>query len=196
MHKKLSTKENSSINSFIDEALFFNLKHNIFIRHNKEEVFEKDILDCLPLVENIKSKQKVLDLGSGGGFPGIILAILKPDCEIHLLEKSQKKCYFLNKTKDNLKLKNVSVLKTKIDEKNQLGQYNVITARAFSSTKNILDLTKNNLKKNGKYLLLKGRLEKIEEEMSAINKNNYKYEIIKLENENYERHIVQIKKNE
>jgi 16S rRNA (guanine527-N7)-methyltransferase len=121
---------------------------------------------------------------------------LKPDCEIHLLEKSQKKCYFLNKTKDNLKLKNVSVLKTKIDEKNQLGQYNVITARAFSSTKNILDLTKNNLKKNGKYLLLKGRFEKIEEEMSAINKNNYKYEIIKLENENYERHIVQIKKNE
>jgi 16S rRNA (guanine527-N7)-methyltransferase len=196
MHKKLSTKENSSINSFIDEALFFNLKHNIFIRHNKEEVFEKDILDCLPLVKNIKPKQKVLDLGSGGGFPGIILAILKPDCEIHLLEKSQKKCYFLNKTKDNLKLKNVSVLKTKIDEKNQLGQYNVITARAFSSTKNILDLTKNNLKKNGKYLLLKGRFEKIEEEMSAINKNNYKYEIIKLENENYERHIVQIKKNE
>ena len=154
MHKKLSTKENSSINSFIDEALFFNLKHNIFIRHNKEEVFEKDILDCLPLVENIKPKQKVLDLGSGGGFPGIILAILKPDCEIHLLEKSQKKCYFLNKIKDNLKLKNVSVLKTKIDEKNQLEQYNVITARAFSSTKNILDLTKNNLKKNGKYLLL------------------------------------------
>ena len=45
MHKKLSTKENSSINSFIDEALFFNLKHNIFIRHNKEEDFEKDILD-------------------------------------------------------------------------------------------------------------------------------------------------------
>jgi hypothetical protein len=44
--------------------------------------------------------------------------------------------------------------------------------------------------------LLKGRFEKIEEEMSAINKNNYKYEIIKLENENYERHIVQIKKNE
>ena len=91
-------------------------------------------------IENIKPKQKVLDLGSGGGFPGIILAILKPDCEIHLLEKSQKKCYFLNKIKDNLKLKNVSVLKTKIDEKNQLEQYNVITARAFSSTKNMKDI--------------------------------------------------------
>jgi 16S rRNA (guanine527-N7)-methyltransferase len=112
------------------------------------------------------------------------------------LEKSQKKCYFLNKTKDQLKLKNLRVLKTKINEKNQLEQYNVITARAFSSTKNILDLTKTNLKKNGMYLLLKGRIEKIEEEMSAINKNNYKYEIIKLENEKYERHLVKIKKNE
>jgi 16S rRNA (guanine527-N7)-methyltransferase len=196
MHKKLSTKEKDLINSFIDEALLFNLKHNIFIRSNKEEVFEKDFFDCLPLVKKIQPEQKVLDLGSGGGFPGIVLAILKPDCEIHLLEKSQKKCYFLNKTKDKLKLKNVRVLKTKINEKNQLEQYNVITARAFSSTKNILDLTKTNLKKNGKYLLLKGRIEKIEEEVSAINKNNYKYEIIKLENEKYERHLVQIKKNE
>ena len=196
MHKKLSTKEKDLINNFIDEALLFNLKHNIFIRSNKEEVFEKDIFDCLPLVEKIQHEQKILDLGSGGGFPGIILAILKPDCEIHLLEKSQKKCYFLNKTKDKLRLKNVRVLKTKINEKNQLEQYNVITARAFSSTKNILDLTKTNLKKNGKYLLLKGRIEKIEEEMSAINKNNYKYEIIKLENEKYERHLVKIKKNE
>ena len=196
MHKKLSTKEKDLINNFIDEALLFNLKHNIFIRSNKEEVFEKDIFDCLPLVEKIQHEQKILDLGSGGGFPGIILAILRPDCEIHLLEKSQKKCYFLNKTKDKLRLKNVRVLKTKINEKNQLEQYNVITARAFSSTKNILDLTKTNLKKNGKYLLLKGRIEKIEEEMSAINKNNYKYEIIKLENEKYERHLVKIKKNE
>ena len=91
MHKKLSTKEKDLINSFIDEALLFNLKHNIFIRSNKEEVFEKDFFDCLPLVKKIQPEQKVLDLGSGGGFPGIVLAILKPDCEIHLLEKSQKK---------------------------------------------------------------------------------------------------------
>jgi len=113
-----------------------------------------------------------------------------------LLEKSQKKCYFLNKTKDALKLKNTKVLKTTISQKNSLEKYSVITARAFSSTKNILDLTKNNLKENGRYLLLKGRAEKIEEEITAINTNNYKYEIIELENKKYERHIVQITKNE
>ena len=63
-----------------------------------------------------------------------------------------------------------------------------------NSNNNILDLTKNNLKENGRYLLLKGRAEKIEEEITAINTNNYKYEIIELENKKYERHIVQITK--
>jgi len=196
MHKNFSKKEKEKIELYVQEALAFNKKHNLFIRANKNEVFEKDILDCVPLVEKIEKESKILDLGSGGGFPGVVLAILRPDCEVHLLEKSQKKCYFLNKTKDTLKLNNIKVLKQTISKNNTLEEYSTITARAFSSTQNILNLTERNLKKNGKYLLLKGRIEKIEEEMAAINTNNYKYEIIELDNKKYERHIVQIKKNE
>ena len=196
MYKNFSKTEKEKIELYIQEALTFNKKHNLFIRTNKDEVFEKDIFDCLPLVEKIEKESKILDLGSGGGFPGFVLAILRPDCEVHLLEKSQKKCYFLNKTKDTLKLNNIKVLKQTISKNNTLEEYPTITARAFSSTQNILNLTEKNLKKNGKYLLLKGRIEKIEEEMAAINTNNYKYEIIELDNKKYERHIVQIKKNE
>ena len=196
MHKNFSKTEKEKIELYVQEALAFNKKHNLFIRANKDEVFEKDILDCVPLVEKIEKESKILDLGSGGGFPGVVLAILRPDCEVHLLEKSQKKCYFLNKTKDTLKLNNIKVLKQTISKNNTLEEYPTITARAFSSTQNILNLTERNLKKNGKYLLLKGRIEKIEEEMAAINTNNYKYEIIELDNKKYERHIVQIKKNE
>ena len=196
MHKNFSKTEKEKIELYVQEALAFNKKHNLFIRANKDEVFEKDILDCVPLVEKIEKESKILDLGSGGGFPGVVLAILRPDCEVHLLEKSQKKCYFLNKTKDTLRLDNIKVLKQTISKNNTLEEYPTITARAFSSTQNILNLTEKNLKKNGKYLLLKGRIEKIEEEMAAINTNNYKYEIIELDNKKYERHIVQIKKNE
>ena len=196
MHKNFSKTEKEKIELYVQEALAFNKKHNLFIRANKNEVFEKDILDCVPLVEKIEKESKILDLGSGGGFPGVVLAILRPDCEVHLLEKNQKKCYFLNKTKDTLKLNNIKVLKQTISKNNTLEEYPTITARAFSSTQNILNLTEKNLKKNGKYLLLKGRIEKIEEEMAAINTNNYKYEIIELDNKKYERHIVQIKKNE
>ena len=196
MHKNFSKTEKEKIELYVQEALAFNKKHNLFIRANKDEVFEKDILDCVPLVEKIEKESKILDLGSGGGFPGVVLAILRPDCEVHLLEKSQKKCYFLNKIKDTLRLDNIKVLKQTITKNNTLEEYPTITTRAFSSTQNILNLTEKNLKKNGKYLLLKGRIEKIEEEMAAINTNNYKYEIIELDNKKYERHIVQIKKNE
>jgi 16S rRNA G527 N7-methylase RsmG len=117
-------------------------------------------------------------------------------CEIHLLEKSKKKCYFLNKTIDLLGLKNAKVLDTVINKNNNLGSYSLITARAFSSTANILKLTQNNLDDGGKYVLLKGKKEKISEELATINTNKYKYEIIKLENKKYERHLVEIKKSE
>lgn len=196
MHKDLSEGQKQKINLFIKEALTFNKKHNIFVRKNLDEIIEKDVLDCIPLTKKIDKNSSVLDLGSGGGFPGIIASIIKPEARIDLLEKSQKKCYFLNKTIDTLNLKNTKVLNTTLKKNNDLKEYSLITARAFSSTQNIIDLTKNNLKKGGSYVLLKGKIEKIEEELAPIDTNKYKYEIIKLVNKKYERHLVEIKRRE
>lgn len=196
MHKDLSEGQKQKINLFIEEALTFNKKHNIFVRKNLDEIIEKDVLDCIPLTKKIDKNSSVLDLGSGGGFPGIIASIIKPEARIDLLEKSQKKCYFLNKTIDTLNLKNTKVLNTTLKKNNDLKEYSLITARAFSSTQNIIDLTKNNLKKGGSYVLLKGKIEKIEEELAPIDTNKYKYEIIKLVNKKYERHLVEIKRRE
>lgn len=192
----ISKNQATQINTFVDSALEFNKKHNIFVRSNKEEVFEKDIFDCLPLIKNIDEKDKILDLGSGGGFPGILIGILKPQAQTRLLEKNQKKCYFLNKMKDLLSLTNTKIIKTTLNNKNNLGQFSLITARAFSSTDNILKLTANNLSGGGRYTLLKGKKEKILEEIKSLNTNKYKYEIIKIENKNSERHFLQIRVNE
>ena len=192
----ISKNQATQINTFVDSALEFNKKHNIFVRSNKEEVFEKDIFDCLPLIKNIDEKDKILDLGSGGGFPGILIGILKPQAQTRLLEKNQKKCYFLNKMKDLLSLTNTKIIKTTLNNKNNLGQFSLITARAFSSTDNILKLTANNLFEGGRYTLLKGKKEKILEEIKSLNTNKYKYEIIKIENKNSERHFLQIRVNE
>ena len=192
----ISENQASQINTFVDSAIEFNKKHNIFVRSNKEEVFEKDIFDCLPLIKNIDEKDKILDLGSGGGFPGILIGILKPQAQTRLLEKNQKKCYFLNKMTDLLSLTNTKIIKTTLNNKNNLGQFSLITARAFSSTDNILKLTANNLSKGGRYTLLKGKKEKILEEIKSLNTNKYNYEIIKIENKNSERHFLQIRINE
>ena len=192
----LSSGEVKNIHLFINEALFFNNKHNIFVRESFDDVLNKDIIDCMPLIKKIKNNTKILDLGSGGGFPGILIAILKANCEIHLVEKAQKKAYFLKKMKDMLKLKNTEVINNKLLSKNNIGFYDVITARAFSSTQNIIEITQNNIKTGSRYLLLKGREEKIKEELHSVDTNKYKYEIIKTDDSEHERHLVEINLNE
>ena len=207
MHKKLedrikeglpgqSNEELNKIKEFVLKAIEFNKSHNIFVREMAEEVFEKDILDCMPLIEKINHNEKILDMGSGGGFPGLLIAILRPECEIHLLEKNQKKCYFLNKIIHELNLVNAKTLNTNITPNNKLETYSLITSRAFSSTENTLKLSNKNLEKGGRYILLKGREEKIIEEIQSLDTNKYKCEIIKIENTTHERHLVEIKINE
>ena len=207
MHKKLedrikeslpgqSDEELNKIKEFVLKAIEFNKSHNIFVREMAEEVFEKDILDCMPLIKKINHNEKILDMGSGGGFPGLLIAILRPECEIHLLEKSQKKCYFLNKIIHELNLVNAKTLNTNITPNNKLETYSLITSRAFSSTENTLKLSNKNLEKGGRYILLKGREEKIIEEIQSLDTNKYKCEIIKIENTTHERHLVEIKINE
>ena len=207
MHKKLedrikeslpgqSDEELKKIKEFVLKAIEFNKSHNIFVREMAEEVFEKDILDCMPLIQKINNNEKILDMGSGGGFPGLLIAILRPECEIHLLEKSQKKCYFLNKIIHELNLVNAKTLNTNITPNNKLETYSLITSRAFSSTENTLKLSNKNLEKGGRYILLKGREEKIIEEIQSLDTNKYKCEIIKIENTTHERHLVEIKINE
>ena len=192
----LSSSEVKNIHLFINEALLFNNKHNIFVRERLDDVLNKDIIDCIPLIKKIKNNTKILDLGSGGGFPGILIAILKANCEIHLVEKTQKKAYFLKKMKDMLKLKNTEVINKKLLSKNNIGFYDVITARAFSSTQNIIEITQNNIKTGSRYLLLKGREEKIMKELHSVDTNKYKYEIIKIDDSEHERHLVEINLNE
>ena len=140
--------------------------------------------------------KSVLDLGSGGGFPGIILSITKPQNPINLLEGSEKKCYFLKKIKHELSLENANIINQTINQNNTLGTFDVITARAFASTQKILELTQKNTHKKTKYLLLKGKEKTINKELKDIDNTRYKYEIIKQDTSYLERNIILIKPNE
>ena len=196
MHNPFKEEEKNKINIFINLALEFNKTHNIFSRKEHDEVYKKDILDCEPLVKRIKNNTKILDLGSGGGFPGILLAITKPKSQISLIESSSKKCFFLRSVADKLTLKNTTIINKKIEPNNNIGVFDIITARAFASIDKITKLTKTNRNKDTEYLLLKGKNKTIQEELTDIDKNLYLYEIIKLDTKTYERNMVLIKNNE
>ena len=196
MHDGFSKEQKIKIEKFIDLAVEFNKTHNIFSRNKERDVYIKDILDCAPLTRHIKTKQTVLDLGSGGGFPGILLAITRPNNKISLVESSKKKGYFLRKTKEDLCLTNVKIINKTINKKNTFGVFDVITARAFANTKKILDITKHSTHRKTKYLLLKGKKTTINKELKDIDNKRYKCEIIKQDSKGFERNIVSIKINE
>ena len=188
--------EKEKIDQYIDLATTFNKTHNLFVRKDKEEIYNKDILDCLPIIKLIKPSETVADLGSGGGLPGILLSITKPKNKITLIESNQKKCYFLRSVIHTLGLKNTTVLNKKLTKQNKLGVFDIITARAFASIEKIIRLTTNNVSEKSKYILLKGREEKTQEELKLLDTKKYRYEIIRLDNKNQERNLVLIKNNE
>ena len=196
MHDDFSKEQKIKIEKFIDLAVDFNKTHNIFSRNKERDIYIKDILDCAPLTRHITTNQTVLDLGSGGGFPGILLAIIRPNNKISLVESSKKKCYFLKKTKEDLCLTNIKIINKTINKKNTFGVFDVITARAFANTKKILDITKQNAHPKTKYLLLKGKKTTINKELKDIDNKRYKCEIIKQDSKGFERNIVSIKINE
>ena len=193
MHNPFTDEQNEKINTFINLALEFNKTHNIFSRKDNQEVFQKDILDCYPVIEYLKKNKTVLDLGAGGGFPGILLSITKPNNKIYLIESSAKKSYFLRTITDKLSLSNTTIINEKMKTKNTLGKFDIITARAFATIKKIMELTQNNTNNKTEYVLLKGREQTIKQELTDINKNTHIYEIIKQRLGPEERHVVLIK---
>ena len=191
-----SPEHKEKIYQFVNKAIQFNKHHNIFQRTSAEEVLRKDVEESLQINPHISKQDTILDIGSGGGFPGVVIAISNPKTQTHLVESNQKKAYFLKQIKHDLFLDNLTVHNQRIETHNNLGGFSLITARAFATIEKILTLSENNLLQSGKYVLFKGTKNKIEEELTSLNTNKFKYEIIEQDNKEKERHFVVIKKHE
>ena len=192
---KDENKPNNLIKIFIKEILKFNKAHNIVGRFSEEEIVSLDILDCETILEHINPTQKVLDIGSGAGFPGLIIAINKPKTQIIMSEKNKKKAYFIRKMIRTLQLRNATIL-DKATTPNLITQnkFDVITARALATAPTIINMSHHLLNKGGKFVLMKGAIEKINEEVARLDNNKYSYTIHKTNTPNINRHILEINK--
>ena len=192
---KDENKPNDLIKIFIKEILKFNKAHNIVGRFSEEEIVSSDILDCETMLEHINSPQKVLDIGSGAGLPGLIIAINQPKTQITMSEKNKKKAYFIRKMIRTLKLTNATIL-DKATTPNLIteNKFDVITARALATAPTIIKMSHHLLNKGGKFVLMKGALEKINEEVAQLDNNKYSYTIHKTNISNTNRHILEINK--
>ncbi len=186
-------KTNDLIRTLIKEILKFNKAHNIVGRFSEEEILSLDVLDCETILEHINPSQKVLDIGSGAGLPGLIIAINQPRTQITMSEKNKKKAYFIRKTIRTLQLTNATILdKATTPKLITQNKFDVITARALATAPSIINMAEHLLSKGGKFVLMKGSLEKINEEVAQLDNNKYSYTIHKTNTLNTNRHILEI----
>ncbi|OQY38486.1 MAG: 16S rRNA (guanine(527)-N(7))-methyltransferase RsmG [Spirochaetaceae bacterium 4572_7] len=121
----------SLINEYIDEVMLFNPKYGL-VNATGDTFVIKHILDSLAGVNPIKEidPKSIADVGSGGGFPGIPLAIFFPDVEFHLIERSGKRCNFLRNAVLTLGLKNVHIRESAVEQIKE--KFDLVTFRAFT----------------------------------------------------------------
>ncbi len=155
--------------TYVQRLLEVNRRMNLTAVREEEGVWTRHIFDSLLLIPRLKADagQRALDLGSGGGFPGLVLAIMRPDMEWTLVDSVGKKTRFLQETADELGLQNV---RSSSERAEVLGQhpayrehFHVVTARAVARLNILLEFTVPLLRKGGHLLAMKG--EKAPEEI-------------------------------
>lgn len=116
-----------------------------------------NIVDSVYPLKFVNSFDSLADVGTGAGYPGMLLAIARPDIKVSLIEPKAKRVAFLNFIKGSLKLKNVEVLHKKVQDIAPTS-YDIITSRAVTNTSLLLSLSQNISCENTEFLFYKGSL--------------------------------------
>ena len=179
-----------------------NNKYNLTRIMEKEDVYLKHFYDSLTITKIIDiDRQNICDLGSGAGFPGLVLAICFPNANLTLIESNGKKCNFLNIVKDKLELNNVIVINARVEDyaKENREIYDIVTARAVAPIKHLLEYGIPLAKVEGFFIAMKSN---IEEEIKNISNYYGKLDIkmkdkieFYLPKENSLRTLIKYKKN-
>ncbi|MFI3158154.1 MAG: 16S rRNA (guanine(527)-N(7))-methyltransferase RsmG [Methylococcaceae bacterium] len=134
----------------------WNKAYNLTAIRDREEMARLHILDSLAIIPHIEGN-RIIDIGTGAGLPGIPLAICLPEIDFTLLDGNAKKTRFVQQVVLELKLKNVAVLHSRVENYHPEQAYAAVLTRAFAGLPDIVKLTAHLLGKNGVLLAMKGQ---------------------------------------
>ena len=199
---ELTSQQLEKLNQFYELLISWNQKMNLTRIIEKEDVYLKHFYDSLTLSKVIDLKQDLTlcDVGSGAGFPGIVLKICFPNLKITLLDSLQKRVNYLNEIIKELDLKNIEAIHTRAEDyaKQNREKFDIVTARAVANLKILSELCIPMVKVNGLFIAMKANIEEeIENSTEILKKLNNKIEKIEtfyLPIENSIRNIIMIQK--
>ena len=154
----LNSDQYNQLMSYLDLLIKWNGVYNLTSVRNPIDMVRQHLLDSLSAAFAFQHATNVLDVGSGGGLPGIVLAIVFPSAKISLIDTVNKKTAFLRQVKAELGLSNVTVHTGRVEQLQVPEPFDVITSRAFSELANFVNWAGHLLAKGGKMIALKGQL--------------------------------------
>ncbi|MET0389646.1 MAG: 16S rRNA (guanine(527)-N(7))-methyltransferase RsmG [Polyangiales bacterium] len=166
----VSPEQRAQLERFLQLLLEANTRFNLTAVREHDVAWERHVVESLRLVPLLGDPRTLLDVGSGGGLPGLVLAIARPDTTVTLLESSAKKAQFLADTSEALGLTNVHVDCRRAESAAAPGEplresFDVVTARAVAALPVLLELTVPFVRLGGRVLAVKG--ERASEELAA-----------------------------
>ncbi len=192
-----TTEQLSKLEEYYNLLIEWNSKMNLTRITDKEEVYLKHFYDSLTIkkIIDLNDYNTLCDIGTGAGFPGIVLKIFYPHLDIVLVDAREKKLKFLNEVIRKLNLKNIETKHIRAEE--YTDKFDIVTSRAVANIEKLMDYTMHLVKKNGKLIAMKGDIsqELTEDVEKRISKKYTIEEIIEfnLPIENSKRSLISIR---
>ena len=192
MDLKLSDQVIDQLMTYLNLVEKWNRVYNLTAIRERDEMIKLHFLDSLSILNHVHVKN-ILDVGSGAGFPGIVLAITKPELKVTVMDSVNKKTTFMQQVKSELSLTNLDVVNSRVEDYQPTTLFEAVTSRAFSNLKNMMSLTQHTLQKEGVWLAMKSK--DVREELEAFEKNQYILIPLEVPLINAERYLVILKKD-
>jgi len=195
----LTEKQEQQLEEYYKILIEENEKINLTNITKKEEVYLKHFYDSLTIIKAVDLTQnlKIIDIGTGAGFPGLVLKIVFPHLEITLLDSLEKRIKFLDKVIEKLNLTNIKTVNSRIEDYKE-EKFDIVTSRAVAKTNILVELSCQLLKTKGYFIFLKSNIEEelkeSEKALKTLNLSLIQKEEFYLPIENSKRTIIKIKK--
>ncbi len=188
----LKEKHTQQLLSYIALLNKWNQHFNLTAFHEPDKLLSHQVLDSLSILPWVKGARNVLDVGSGGGAPGLPLAVLLPETEFTLLDANNKKTAFLLQAKMELMLSNVQVVHDRVENMHDQ-QFQIILSRAFADLSDFVILSEHLLAPSGEWLAMKGTYPYEEIKSLPTETSVEKVETLHVPGVKAERHIVRLR---